>query len=666
MLLSDFCHQLLRSPQLSDKLFFPESLEDDGVPGTYDFELPQREEAWGFSRHADKPMKLGFGEPEQAAALLLTLANHELLAIELMALALLRFPQAPRMFRRSLLLTLREEQEHCRLYLKRIDELGGAPQGAPLSRFFWDALRSCTSPRAFAAGMGLTLEQANLDFSLGLARQARAAGDLESAALLDRVRLDEIRHVRLGLAWLKRELPPGADLLAEHAALLSPPLSLARARGDQDFDLEGRRLAGLDEDYITGLRLAGGSRGRTPEVFFFNPQAELELAGAAPVSGPAADLRADLAPLLAAVAHREDILLVPRLPSLNDRERLAAAGLEVPEFVDENSLVDLAQRKLGRLRPWSFSPLAEAKLAPLRPAQNPRLHSPLWRDDWSPLFSKLRPENLDLAPLAEIPGLADEDALRRVIFRDEQLEAALADLRSTHQVERIVLKSPFGNAGAGQIRLDPGSLRPADAGWIKRVLKEQGGLVLEPWLPRLADFSAQFEAEPGRLRLIGLTRQLADLRGQYRGTLCGDLLRDLPDEAKRFLNPSGEALLPLAFKALASCLSPSLDRVGFTGPLGVDAFLYRQSDGALRLRVLCEINPRLTMGRLAFEILGRRGGVFRIERLRDDAARQELLAAESRGELRCLRDPFSCWAFCPVMAKYPDLGNSRSNTNGSF
>jgi hypothetical protein len=60
------------------------------------------------------------------------------------------------------------------------------------------------------------------------------------------------------------------------------------------------------------------------------------------------------------------------------------------------------------------------------------------------------------------------------------------------------------------------------------------------------------------------------------------------------------------------------------------------------------------MGRLAFEILGRRGGVFRIERLRDDAARQELLAAESRDELRCLRDPFSCRAFCPVVGKYPD------------
>jgi hypothetical protein len=381
----------------------------------------------------------------------------------------------------------------------------------------------------------------------------------------------------------------------------------------------------------------------------------LPVVRAPPVSGPAADLRGDLAPLLAAVAHREDILLVPRLPSLNDRERLAAAGLEVPEFVEESAWPGLLRRKLGRLRPWSFSPAAEATLEPLRAAQNPRLHQPLWNPAWAPLFSKLRPEQLDLAPLAEIPGLADEASLRRIVRRDDELEPALADLRRAHQVDRIVLKSPFGNAGAGQIRLDPGPLRPADSGWIRRVLKEQGGLVLEPWLPRLADFSAQFDAEPGRLRLIGLTRQLADLRGQYRGTLCGDLLRELPDEAKRFLNPRGEALLPLAFKALATCLSPQLDRLGFCGPLGVDAFLYRQSDGALRLRVLCEINPRLTMGRLAFEILGRAGGIFRIERLRDDAARRALLGEEERGELRCLRDPFACAAFCPVVAERRSL-----------
>src|ERR1035437_5275068 len=47
-------------------------------------------------------------------------ANHELLAPELMALVLLRFPDSPAAFRKGVLQTLKDEQEHTRLYLKRM------------------------------------------------------------------------------------------------------------------------------------------------------------------------------------------------------------------------------------------------------------------------------------------------------------------------------------------------------------------------------------------------------------------------------------------------------------------------------------------------------------------------------------------------------------------
>ncbi|MEM9017726.1 MAG: hypothetical protein AAGC68_11985, partial [Verrucomicrobiota bacterium] len=38
------------------------------------------------------------------------------------------------------------------------------------------------------------------------------------------------------------------------------------------------------------------------------------------------------------------------------------------------------------------------------------------------------------------------------------------------------------------------------------------------------------------------------------------------------------------------------------GPIGIDSYLYRSPGGRLSHRVLCEINPRYTMGRVAHEI----------------------------------------------------------------
>ena len=156
-------------------------------------------------------------------------ANHELLATELMALVLLRFPDAPAAFRRGVLQTLRDEQEHTRLYLARMQACGIAFGELPVSGYFWRAVSGMSSPMEYVAGLSLTFEQANLDFARHFARSFAAVGDAETAKLLDQIYRDEIGHVAYGLKWFRRWKQAGQSDWDAFCQQLKFPLSPQRA-----------------------------------------------------------------------------------------------------------------------------------------------------------------------------------------------------------------------------------------------------------------------------------------------------------------------------------------------------------------------------------------------------------------------------------------------------
>ena len=113
MELRAFAEQVLFSTSLEEKLFVPEDISDDS-PGTSLVSpiSPGRPSFLRFkSSHSDSPAppKLDSLEKVQERGRLLHFfANHELLATELMALVLLRFPDAPPVFRRGVYRTLLE------------------------------------------------------------------------------------------------------------------------------------------------------------------------------------------------------------------------------------------------------------------------------------------------------------------------------------------------------------------------------------------------------------------------------------------------------------------------------------------------------------------------------------------------------------------------------
>lgn len=260
--LHEFCRGVLERGDLASKLAPPPpNLPDPRLPA-HAVSAPTRDADIALGPGADKlPRPAALHDPKARARCLARFAHHELQAAELFAWALLRWPELPGALRRALVGVLVDEQRHCALYLERLASLGSRLADHPRPGYFWrhSELLARAGPRAFLCAMGLTLEQANLDFASLYRDGFEAAGDLESAAVCERVHRDEIRHVRLAARWLTR-LSPGRSDLDAYLESVPFPFAANRAKGRR-FDADARRAAGLSGAFIDHVRLARSRQG---------------------------------------------------------------------------------------------------------------------------------------------------------------------------------------------------------------------------------------------------------------------------------------------------------------------------------------------------------------------------------------------------------------------
>jgi uncharacterized ferritin-like protein (DUF455 family) len=251
---SDFARLILSSDNLNDKLFTPK-LITDLYPGTPLFWAePARAPNLKFNRKhkKDKLPKTSFEKPEHRAVCLHRFAGHELLAVEIMAYALLAFPQAPKTFRKGLVTTLIEEQEHVRLYQRELQRFNLNLGDMPLYKHFWKLTPSMITISSYVSIMSLTLEMANLDFAPHYGQLFKQAGDDDASALMQRIYLDEIKHVAFGYGWLKK-YQKAPSILQEWLSHLPELVTPKRATGSI-FNPQGRQKAGLDDEHILFLK----------------------------------------------------------------------------------------------------------------------------------------------------------------------------------------------------------------------------------------------------------------------------------------------------------------------------------------------------------------------------------------------------------------------------
>jgi len=211
---------------------------------------------------------------------------------------------------------------------------------------------------------------------------------------------------------------------------------------------------------------------------------------------------------------------------------------------------------------------------------------------------------------------------------------------------QALLKAPMSYAGRGHLRVNAASDPVKTRGWIDNTLASHGGIVVEPWLDRLIDFSALYEMKAGgEVSLIGLTRMENDAAGRFLGIRVspkwGTLLEP---EAAVFLFREAR-VMEVYQEQIPALLGELLP--GYCGPLGVDAMLHRRPDGSLALKPVVEVNVRLTMGRIAWEWMKRRPGSSggRLRLIRRKSMTAEALADLTNGPGIFLNDPASATMF---------------------
>lgn len=570
---SEFCHHILQSGSLEAKLQAP--LGPDGQPLVFDVvkavdvDAPIRDDVLQMHDGSERLPKLQALKDAHARAFCLErFAGHELQAVELFAWALLAFPDAPQPLRRGFLAALVEEQQHLRLYRDRLQAHDDDVGTRPMSNYFWKLMprvRQHAQPlHAFLAVMGLTLEQANLDFALMFKDGFLRAGDDESAAVMQQVHDDEIGHVRLAAVWLPKLTKEGT-LKAAYDVSIPFPLSLARAKGRQ-LHVPSRKKAGLDDAFIDAVQHAvpyTDSKAKAPKARL-NVRANF---GGEEGKDPSPAVRAKTTTLRTAFSL------------------LFASDLSVDHKAAAHDDTNVVDAKFG-------APFA-APVFSFLPTTGQTAWWPAQPQDGGPGIDVLRRvHDKGFAVRSPQPSFAHAH-LPFVIDKDGcRLDKILDATRGwpSWAQQQVHIKPRWSTSTRGHLVVAGGELPPKQQRQLF-AQGQKGGVVVEPHLDVVDELSSLWwVGEDGGVEFIGSTLQHFSKRGApigHSGVIVDDALRSGHDVDGAFVDAS------------RSLVERARDE-GFTGPCGVDGFTYRDVvTGDIQLRAFSEFNARFTAGWVA-------------------------------------------------------------------
>ena len=624
MEIQEYAEMILRGASLRDKLHRPEVFSDsfagnEKLIPSHPNRSPLISLSKKYNQKKSFPNKNSLHLAENRGRVLHFFANHELLALELMALVLLRFPKAPKAFRLGIAKTMLEEQEHLQLYLSRMNQLGIGFGEEHLNDFFWKCLAGVKSPIEFTAKMSLTLEQGNLDFSFYYWKLFESLEDHKTSAILEQVYRDEIGHVKHGIHWF-RKFKYQANLSDKsdweiYTSLLDKPLSPMRAKG-LTFVRQARIDADLDSEFIEQIEHYQGSKGRPPSIWIFNPNFEEQIVHPNKTFPSTRKLVNDLSTILLCLANEHDLVLTNRPPSKQFLLGLKKLGLKIPNFIDKEALKTL-RGPVSRIKPWGWSyEIYKDWSKRYQSLTDEHIHDKEW----------LQAGNYDLIPLGRLTSkvwgvkvqeafIASLDLEQKKMLNLRAIEShvcnSLAEFTEARtnikalDFKEILVKAPYGSSGRNQRKIDCSqALLENEINWLKNTIKTHGKVIVEPYLNTVLDLSVQIMIhDDSSSSILGVTRFLTHKNRSYFGHVLGKKLFDCDENITKavFQKPKKGLSHWELLKKCASYVSKQLQSTGYRGPAGMDAFIFKQGS-QFYLKPLVEVNCRYTMGHCALAL----------------------------------------------------------------
>jgi hypothetical protein len=343
-----------------------------------------------------------------------------------------------------------------------------------------------------------------------------------------------------------------------------------------------------------------------------NLDAEIEIARAL-TPGPHPGLSSAAGRLVGAAASHMALLARPGdrlwLPAPAPPEELCAVARDRAVVVETGPLAEVALA--GQVCAWAETESVARHRAASGDADGGELSALAAGSDWRATLWHLWPAP-EVAQRVNHRGFALSLALDRgwalpgaAVVRDvDDLERHLAAGAAGAGVDGAwVLKAPLSAAGRERMRYRDAEIGRGDRVRIERLLARFGELLLEPWVDRVLDIACAGLVHPGGVRMFAPHRLDNDPRGVFRAAIIDDA--GTPEQAQH----------RDAVQAAGQAAGEALAAAGYLGPFSVDAYLWRDPTGAIRLQPMSEINARLSFGllaRIAAEDAGLPGGPFEL------------------------------------------------------